>query len=308
MAYYTIGELIRGARERQKYSQEELSYGICAVSTLSRIENGLQVPGKKIVEGLMQRLGAANRIYHVYLNQEERERYELEQQLTRSLGSGNFEQAEYVAACMEKKIKRNSGRASWRKMEEQYLAFAKILIQKQKGKSAEWVLEELLHTIHMTMPDFDGIHIKSRLLTYHEMIILNNIGCTYYNLGRVMDGIQLLFGLKEYMETHILGSDEIFLKYAMILQNLYSWLGQEGMYEDALSLCQTGIEYCIEYGKLHTFPELLYSKACALAELGHCDMSKEIFKQSVAVFQAINQQEHAEQVKTYAKVHYDIFL
>ena len=79
MAYYTIGELIRDARERQKYSQEELSYGICAVSTLSRIENGLQVPGKKILEGLLQRLGAVDRIYYVYLNQEERERYQLEQ-------------------------------------------------------------------------------------------------------------------------------------------------------------------------------------------------------------------------------------
>ena len=57
MAYYTVGELIRDARERQKYSQEELSYGICTTSTLSRIENGLQVPGRKILEGLMQRLG-----------------------------------------------------------------------------------------------------------------------------------------------------------------------------------------------------------------------------------------------------------
>ena len=308
MAYNTIGELIRDARERQKYSQEELSYGICAVSTLSRIENGLQVPGKKILEGLLQRLGAVDRIYHVYLNQEERERYQLEQQLAKSLGDGDFEQAEYFAGCMEKKRKRNSGRASFGKMEEQYLAFAEILIQEKKGRGAEWVLEELLHTIHMTMPDFDGIHIKARLLTYHEIVILNHIGCTYHKLGRVMDGIQLLFGLKEYMEAHIPGSDEMFLKYPKILQNLSSWLGQEGMYKDALSLCQTGIEYCIKYGKLHTFPMLLCNKACVLAELGHYDMSEKIFIQTIAVFQAVNQQEHAEKVKTYAGKHYGILV
>ncbi len=53
MAHYAVGSLIRDARERQKYSQEELSYGICTASTLSRIENGVQAPGKRILEALM---------------------------------------------------------------------------------------------------------------------------------------------------------------------------------------------------------------------------------------------------------------
>ena len=306
MAYYTIGELIREARERQNYSQEELCYGICTASTLSRIENGQQVPGKKILEGLMQRLGAADRLFHVYANKEERERYELEQQLARSLGDRDYGQAESLVSYMKKRIAKNPGKPSCRNMEEQYLAFATILIQKQKGKSAGWVLKGLLDAIHMTIPDFDGIHIKSKLLTYHEIAILNNIGCAYHSLGRVMDAVQLLLGLKEYMEQHNLGSVEMSLKYPMVLQNLSSWLGQEGMYQDALALCQAGIDYCIKYGKLHTFPMLLCNKACALAELGQYDMSKDNFVKSIAIFQAINQQEHAEKVKAYASTHYGI--
>lgn len=303
---YTIGELIREARERQNYSQEELCYGICTASTLSRIENGQQVPGKKILEGLMQRLGTVDRIYNVYANKEERERYELEQQLARSLGNRDYGQAESLVSCMEKKIAQSPGKPSCRNMEEQYLAFANVLIQKQKGKGTNWVLKGLLDAIHMTIPDFDGIHIKSRLLTYHEIAILNNIGCAYHSLGKVMDAVQLLLGLKEYMERHILGSDEMSLKYPMVLQNLSSWLGQEGMYQDALALCQAGLDYCIKYGRLHTFPMLLCNKACALAELGQYDMAKENFLQSIAIFQAVNQQEHAEQVKTYASTHYGI--
>lgn len=306
MAYYTIGELIREARERQKYSQEELCYGICTASTLSRIENGQQVPGKKVLEGLMQRLGTVDRIYNVYANKEERERYELEQQLARSLGNRDYGQAESLVSCMEKKIAQSPGKPFCRNMEKQYLAFANVLIQKQKGKNAGWVLKGLLDAIHMTIPDFDGIHIKSRLLTYHEIAILNNIGCAYHSLGRVMDAVQLLLGLKEYMEIHILGSGEMSLKYPMVLQNLSSWLGQEGMFQDALALCQAGIDYCIKYGRLHTFPMLLCNKACALAELGQYDMAKENFLQSIAIFQAVNQQEHAEQVKTYASTHYGI--
>lgn len=308
MAYYTIGELIRDTRERLHYSQEELCYGICTPSTLSRIENGLQTPGKKTLEGLMQRLGIVDRIYNIYLNRQERERYELEQQLTRCLGNRDFEQAGQLAGAIEAGIRNHPGNSVYLKMEKQYLAFARTLIEKEKGRNAEWVLKELLLAIHMTMPDFDGIHIQSRLLTYHEITILNNIGCTYHNLGRILDGIQLLYSLKEYVELHTLHGDEISSKYPMILQNLSSWLGQEGMHKDALELCQAGIDYCIEYGKLHTFPMLLCNKACALAALEQYDMSKECFSQSIAMFQATNQQDYAEQVKKYAAIHYGIIL
>lgn len=308
MAYYTIGELIRDSRERQNYSQEELSYGICAASTLSRIENGLQAPGKKILDGLTQRLGITDRVFNIYLSQEERERHELEQQLARSLGNKDFALAERLASHMEQSINKNPGKAPKRKMEEQYLTFAKILIEKQKGRDTRWVLEGLLGAIRMTMPDFDGTHIHARLLTYHEIAILNSIGCAYHSLGRVLDGIHLLSELKEYMETHILQDDELSVKYPMVIHNLSSWLGQTGMCQDALALCQAGIDYCIAYGKLHTFPMLLCNKACALAELGQHDMSKEFFIQSSAVFQAVNQQEHAEKVKRYAMTQYGICL
>lgn len=306
MAHYTVGDLIRDARERQKYSQEELSYGICTASTLSRIENGLQVPGKKILEGLMQRLGIVDRIYNIYLNQEELKRSELERQLTRCLAKGEFERSEELVERMEDMIGSVSGKEYNLKMEQQYLRFARILIQKHKGESAEHILEMLLGAVRMTIPDFDGVHIKTRLLTFHEISILNNIGCAYHNMGKMWNGLQLLFELKEYMEKHTLSGEEMSEKYPMILQNLSSWLGQEGMYQDALHLCQTGIDFCIEHGKLHIFPMLLCNKACALAELRQYDVSKECFNQSITMFQAIGQQERAEQVKKYAHMHYGI--
>lgn len=307
MVYDTIGELIRDARERQKYSQEELSYGICTASTLSRIENGLQVPGKKILEGIVQRLGIGDRIYDVYLSREEQEWCETERQLTRCLGNENFEQAEKLAEHLTENLKHTVGRSNL-KMEKQYIRFANVLIQKHRGAHPKLILEELLEIIRMTMPDFDGTHIRARLLTYHEIAILNSIGCAYHELKELWKGLQLLFELKEYMEEHTLNGEEMIAKYPMIVYNLSSWLGQEGMYQDALNLCQAGIEYCIEYGRMHTFPMLLFNKACALAELRQYDMSKEYFYQSAALFQAVNQQERAEQVKRYANQYYGIII
>lgn len=306
MAHYAVGSLIRDARERQKYSQEELSYGICTPSTLSRIENGVQVPGKKILEALMQRLGIVDRIYNSYLSPEEMARYEIEEKLTRCLARKDYVQAETYVNILEEKFNKIPRKEYSIKLEEQYVCFARILIRKNRGESAEHILEQLLEAIRMTIPDFDGVHIRARLLTFHEISILNNIGCTYHVMGNVWDALRLLFELKEYMEEHTMDGQEMPVKYLMILQNLSSWMGQQGQYQEALKLCQRGIECCVEYGKLHTFPMLLCNKACALAELGQYDMSRECFEQSIAVFAAMSQHERAEQVRAYAKTHYGI--
>ena len=305
MAYYTVGELIRDARERQGYSQEELGYGICTTSTLSRIENGLQVPGRKILEGLLQRLGMTERAEGMYFSQREREQWELEQKLARSLRKEDFEQAEKIVDCMERNIRKSSGKTYRLKTEEQYLSFARVMIGKHRGEPLEWVLQELLHTIHMTMPEFDG-HIHDRLLTCHEIAILYSIGCICHSMGRLWDSLQLLSELKEYMERRNPDSEEMSVRYLMVIQKMSSWLYQAGMFEDALACCQTGIEHCMEYGKLHTLPALLHCKACGLAELGQYDRSEQYFFQSIALFQMMNQRERAEEVREYARLHYGL--
>ena len=306
MAYYTVGARVRDVRERQKYSQEELSYGICTPSTLSRIENGLQVPGKKILEGLMQRLGIGDGMNHAYLSKEEMERYELERRLVRCLGREEYGEAGRLASQMEEKLERAARKDYGMKMVDQYVRFAQVMVRKSQGEDAECVFQMLLDIIRITIPDFDGIHIRDRLLTFHEISILNNIGCAYHDKGELWNGVRLLFELKEYIEGHTPGGEEMSVKYPMILQNLSSWMGQERMYSDALALCQTGIDYCIEHGKLHVFPMLLCNKACALAELGQYDLSRQCFGQAVAILQAMNQQERAEQTRKYAELHYGI--
>ena len=47
LATYEIGQRIRGVRESRGMTQEELADGICSTGTLSKIENGLQVPKRK---------------------------------------------------------------------------------------------------------------------------------------------------------------------------------------------------------------------------------------------------------------------
>ena len=52
-----VGTLIRRERLRQNLSQEGLCRGVCAVSYLSKIEQGKAAPSPEVTELLLHRLG-----------------------------------------------------------------------------------------------------------------------------------------------------------------------------------------------------------------------------------------------------------
>lgn len=52
--------LLTKEREKQGISQERLCRGLCAVSALSRYENGERIPDRLLMNALIQRLGKKN--------------------------------------------------------------------------------------------------------------------------------------------------------------------------------------------------------------------------------------------------------
>lgn len=66
-----MGNLIRQMRMEQGMTQEVLAEDICTASYLSRVENGSQIPSRRIYQLLMERLGESGSFYDH--EQEERE-------------------------------------------------------------------------------------------------------------------------------------------------------------------------------------------------------------------------------------------
>lgn len=62
MENYLIGNVLKEYRTRLKISQEDLCLDLCAVSTLSRIESGTQIPGRKLIEALFSRMGISRSV------------------------------------------------------------------------------------------------------------------------------------------------------------------------------------------------------------------------------------------------------
>ena len=283
MATYIIGDFIRETRIRKGYTQEEVSYGICTPASLSRIENGMQAPGRYILDKLM------NSVFNVFVSKEEMELYERVQEMVRNMADGNFEELERQIQKVEDMTRKTS------QLERQYLYFAKAeLLRHKKGKSEE-VTELLLKAVHITLPQFDGM-------------IINAIAVQYAENHKEEDSLKLGYWLKQYMEQRILDSRQKAAKYPVIVYDISNWLALGQQYEQAYKVCNEGVAFCVKYGNLVMLPLLIYNKACSLAELNRKDEAKKYFTQSVTLFEIMKLDEKACRAADWCKSHYGIEL
>lgn len=76
-----LGEVIREKRIALGLTQSKLSDGICEPITISRLENGTQVPSFSKLQRIFQKLDLPESRYHVMLTTEEIEIEELQKRI-----------------------------------------------------------------------------------------------------------------------------------------------------------------------------------------------------------------------------------
>ena len=301
MAVYVVGDFLRETRLRKGYTQEEVSYGICTPASLSRIENGMQKPGRLILEKLFERLGTENNLFNSFVSREEMELYSAIQELIRNITDKDISKIESQVDVVELMTKDTT------ELEHQCLYFAKGELARQRDENNDKAMELYMKAIHITLPDFDGKNpLRSNLLTFDEIMIINAIAILYAESGNIMLAIQLDMWLKEYMESKIVDGTMKIAKYPMILYNLSNWFGDRNCHTEAFELANQGIDFCIKYGNLFFFPIFLVNKGIALAELGKIDDGKEYLHQAIIIFEATKQKDHVQPIIDWCKLHYDV--
>lgn len=169
MAVYVVGDFIRETRLRKGYTQEDVSFGICTPASLSRIENGVQMPGRFTLEKLLERLGTENNLFNMFVSREEMELYQSVQAMIRNITDGDIVELEQQIDKVDKLTKNAS------ELERQCLLFAKGELLKQRDGDTESAMELFMKAIHITLPKFDGkTPLKSNLLTFDEITIINS--------------------------------------------------------------------------------------------------------------------------------------
>lgn len=299
MARYCVGDFIKETRERRGYTQEELSHGICSASSLSRIETGLQKPNSQTLDALLERIGTSNGAFTEFVSKEEADFYEQKREVQSAIIDQNYEKLKVLLDKMEKCLD------SKITFEKQYYLYAKGVLLLGETQEYEKAMECYKKAIHITLPEFNGIDpLERNLLTFDEIAIINAIASVHAKEGRLKEAIALGKWLKTYMESKVVDENEKKEKYPLILCNLSNWLGKSHQYWDVIEMADCGIHFCIKTGTLHCFPNLIYNKACALAEVGELKSAEKFFAQAIVLFECIGNNKVGNQVVAMCKEEY----
>lgn len=302
MAKYCIGALIYENRTRLKITQEELCDGICTPTTLSKIENGVQLPRRKTFEALVQRLGISEQCCFFPVSDNEMKRSNLEFRITRELSTGNFDILDLLEQYKECGEKMGT-------MEEQFYFQSMAMITLGRGGIYQEARHLLMKSIYLTIPHFSiPMPERYKLLTFDEIRIMNSIAIVEYQIGNTEKAITLMFYLKDYMNRNNIDLEEKAKLYPMILYNLSNWMGKEERDELAYTLCDEGIDFCIQNGKLSVFPFLIFNKGYSLARMNRLKEAVPYIRQACTIFEALKDQKRADMCKQEAERSFSIRL
>lgn len=280
MPVYKIGYLIKERRLELGITQEDLADGICAVTTLSRIENGERVPSKDHFERLIQRLGVSDIVFYTHVDKNTLYLHELKFRIRDLIARRQYKEALELLNDYSNKADTSL------RFEKQFVLLYHTLLAKDSF-SLNDRLCKLSEAISFTCPRYkDGFIPK--LLSYEEIIALNNIAICYQEIGDFDKAISILSHIKNHYESGIVNREECLKTQTMVLYNLSKNYGLAGKYDECIEICDLGIKIACESGRCGCLSQLHYNRAWALSKrMLHGDMEQAETAARKAIFAAV---------------------
>lgn len=294
MAVFQLGPILKARREELGLSQEDLADGICAVPTLSRIENGERMPTKNHFEMLMQRLGYSAMSLDFFTDKQEFIIHELKFKTRQAYIDKKYPLARKLLNELEDVLEKPT------KIDRQFVLLHQILLNQKQFSNAE-KLKKLETAIQLTCPKYKSSYIP-RVLSYDEIILLNNIAICYEAAGDRERAISILTVLKEYYEHHVISEEEALRTQPMILYNLSKFLGLSGQYDECIEICDLGIRIARTTGRCPLLGETLFNRAWALIQrnrAGDKEVAERTLKHAICFSCIIENQQITETMKCF---------
>ena len=301
MYNYHIGEYIKRKREEKEIKQDELCYGICDRSTLSRIERGKQKPSYYILKALLQRLGISEDRCQILMGPQEFEISELQREIVADNVRKDFSSA-------LKKIRRleELSQSAENPLLQQFILRVRAAAgYEENGERLDYdnptQRKMLIQALELTCPGITMENMCSFLLSENEAKIINQIAITYSEEGNRRQAIEIYRQLIRYVQSHFAGCEIGQVMLPLTAYNYSRLLGQERRYEEAIEIAELGRQCCVKYNKCRFLGGLLFNIACCLHDLGKDVESMELMVQSYYVNKAMNRTRSCEVVKNYMK-------
>ena len=258
MAVFQLGPIIRNRRLELGLSQEDLADGICSVPTLSRIENGERMPTKNHFEMLMQRLGYSAMSLDFFTDRRDFQIHELKFQIRQAYVTKDIPLSERLLGTYKELISSDSN------IDQQFFLLYDTLLNLDQY-STEEQLTLFESTLRLTCPSYGSSRIP-HVLSYEEIILLNNIAICYGLTNAQHHAISILRTLRTYYDTQVINSEEALRTQQMVLYNLSKALGIAGYYDECLEICDECIHIAKRTARCTYLGEVLYNRAWALVK------------------------------------------
>lgn len=302
MSVFQLGPIIRNRREELGFSQEDLADGICSVPTLSRIENGERMPTKNHFEMLMQRLGYSAMSLDYFTDKEDFLIHELKFKIREAYVAKDYASARAKLDAL-KKITTNPS-----SIDKQFvLLYGTLLSQNQYDVLQK--IEQFETAVLLTQPKYNIMTF--RVLSYEEIILLNNIALCYAKTDNVNRAISIWYAIKEYYGQHMISSEEALRTQPMILYNLSKYLGRQQRYDECIEICNVGIRIARTSGRCTQLGKMLFNHGWALINrnrIGDCEMAKQYIIQAYQFEMIMGNESVAEAIQSYYKSIYSSMI
>ncbi len=305
MKQLSVGEIIKKHRKQINLTQEELCYGICDVSTLSRIERGTQTPSYPTLQALLERMNLPGEKYYAMLSENELEIEQLKDEIvdcnTRKLYKEGLQKIDSLSKLVETDDR----------LTQQFILRSKVLLGKmENSKHSEYSFDEklsmLYQAIRLTIPHFDIDDIGSRWYSLDEMKIINQMAITFIENGKYRPAIDVYYQMMKYINRKFnISSDNVSVA-IMISYNYSLVLSKEKRYEEAIEIATWGWNKCIDWGRCGALAGLLFVIGKCLYFTDKAEESKEYMIQSYIIYKSLRNTADAKAVREDIKEYFGL--
>ncbi len=292
----TLGEIIYTLRKKAGLTQEALAEGICSPISVSRIENGNQMPSGRVLEKLLERLGTGTyELCSVYYENEQQAslRRALDE-INAQVSSGDLDSAR--AALRE---------LSAREMDAGSLQYTKMLfaaIRMKDGTDDTGMEAELESALRLTKPNIDLRDCRGELFSPAEANLLVMLTEAKYLAGKSLEAIRLGEEVLFALERSRSRLSEFHVFHINLAHNLSQYLVSEGRYEEALFYARRAEELSIHGTEQFMLPEIEFGIAQILNNMGKPEESRARVEALIPYMRLIGKTQMADVAQEYLEM------
>lgn len=234
-----IGKIIYEERDRAKITQNQLCEGICAITTLSRLEWREKNIAKWTIDAFLQRLGRSQDKFWTIVHIGDYEVMELRRKIWNNILYGSCEEA-------KKDIQKYRSSVNIENLHEQFLKKCLGMIKGKREDDWEAALELFRQAIKETVPKIELDKLEEILIGRDEMQIILLMAEAYCHLGKEEIAQEIVEKLLENIQRKNWDEEELVKIYPKVVSVYINFLKKEDRYEEVILISEKAIEMLVD--------------------------------------------------------------